>query len=490
MEPSILSQNDGASPVSNRNFWIASFSNLSTAFNLININLAHVIMENQYCREVDPVIDCSTQVSVAGTACLVGAITGQLTFGFIGDCLGRPRALQLTMALSIFGALISAFAVPVGGNGASIFSVIAATRFVLGIGVGGVYPLSATLSAESANEATRGKNVALVFSMQGIGNVAVPVVGLIFLKIFGTPAMRTANDQALPGISWRCLLGIGALPGILLAPFKATSSAPAIPSITATPVPQVTLLQALSTARYWPKIIGCAGGWFIFDITFYGNTLFAPTILAQIFEVPKNATGTAGNTLQTNLCYQLFILAIIGLPGYYVSVFTMDRLGRKNIQLQGFFMMAMLYAVLALWIDDLPDWILLLVYGLTYFFSNFGPNATTFILPSETFPFEVRSTLNGFSAAMGKLGATIGSSAFKPIVDGAGPSVCFWLCSGCAVCGVLVTLVFVEDRRGKGMAGNSFLQVDREKSTENQEAGLVANGGLGPRAVETVVSMQ
>lgn len=445
-------------------------------------------MENQYCRIDGKPSNCSAQISIAGTACLVGAITGQLTFGFVGDCLGRPRALQLTMALSIFGALISAFAVPIGDDLASIFSVLSVTRFVLGVGVGGVYPLSATLSAESANEATRGRNVALVFSMQGVGNLAVPLIGLVFLKGFGTPAIRTANDDALPGIAWRCLLGIGALPGILLAPFKATSSAPAIPSSTANPVPSITLLQALSTARYWPKIIGCAGGWFIFDITFYGNTLFAPTILAQIFHVPAGSTGTAGNTLQDNLCYQLAILAIIGLPGYYVSVFTMDRLGRKNIQMQGFFFMAVLYAILAVAIDTLPNVALLLVYGLTYFFSNFGPNATTFILPSETFPFEVRSTLNGFSAAMGKVGATLGSACFKPIVDNAGASVCFWLCSGCAVCGVLVTLFFVEDRRGKGMAGNSLLKV--EPTTEGQEAGAneVATGGLEPKGPQ--ISLQ
>lgn len=56
-------------------------------------------------------------------------------------------------------------------------------------------------------------------------------------------------------------------------------------------------------------------------------------------------------------------------------------------------------------------------YGLTFFFANFGPNSTTFILPSETFPAEVRTSLNGFSAAMGKAGAAIGSAMFLPLAD-------------------------------------------------------------------------
>merc|ERR1712156_655876 len=92
---------------------------------------------------------------------------------------------------------------------------------------------------------------------------------------------------------------------------------------------QLTLLQAVQTPRYFRKLIGTAGGWFIFDITFYGNALFAPTVLHSIFhtdgEVPVN-----GANLQHNLCFQLLIVALIGLPGYYVSAFLMDHVGRKN----------------------------------------------------------------------------------------------------------------------------------------------------------------
>lgn len=40
--------------------------------------------------------------------------------------------------------------------------------------------------------------------------------------------------------------------------------------------------------------------------------------------------------------------------------------------------------------------------SLTFFFSNFGPNSTTFMLPSLTFPDQVRGSLNGISAASGK----------------------------------------------------------------------------------------
>eukprot|EP00438_Fugacium_kawagutii_P018512 Skav201485 [mRNA] locus=scaffold828:231754:241438:- [translate_table: standard] len=133
----------------------------------------------------------------------------------------------------------------------------------------------------------------------------------------------------------------------------------------------------------------------------------------------------------------------------------MDRLGRKNIQIQGFAMMALLYAVLAAFLDDMEDLpaTLLFVYGLTYFFSNFGPNSTTFILPSESFPREVRSSLNGFCAACGKFGAVVGSSMFKPLIVAAGTSFVFICCAVCALLGIIVTVCCIEDRRGQDMMG-------------------------------------
>ena len=71
------------------------------------------------------------------------------------------------MALSILGALCSAFAVPITSDESSIFTFLAITRFFLGMGVGGVYPLSATIAAESAtSNASRGTSTQIVFSMQ------------------------------------------------------------------------------------------------------------------------------------------------------------------------------------------------------------------------------------------------------------------------------------------------------------------------------------
>ena len=54
----------------------------------------------------------------------------------------------------------------------------------------------------------------------------------------------------------------------------------------------------------------------------------------------------------------------------------------------------------------------LLVYGVSYFFTEFGPNMTTFVLPSELYPVNMRATGHGISASIGKLGAFIGVFLF------------------------------------------------------------------------------
>ena len=111
--------------------------------------------------------------------------------------------------------------------------------------------------------------------------------------------------------------------------------------------------------------------------------------------------------------YTLIIFVVAALPGYIVAALTIDRLGRKWIQCVGFAMMALAYGLIAiapgLSTITLP---FLLVYGLSYFFTEFGPNVTTFVYPAEIFPVMVRTTAHGIAAALGKVGAFIGAFAF------------------------------------------------------------------------------
>ena len=69
---------------------------------------------------------------------------------YAGDAIGRRRAMALTNLLTVLGALGSALLT--WGDAATVYSVLMACRFVLGVGVGGKYPLAATIRAEACSE--------------------------------------------------------------------------------------------------------------------------------------------------------------------------------------------------------------------------------------------------------------------------------------------------------------------------------------------------
>ena len=96
------------------------------------------------------------------------------------------------------------------------------------------------------------------------------------------------------------------------------------------------------------------------------------------------------------------------------------------------------------------------LYALTFFFSNFGPNATTFIIPAELFPTAWRSTAHGLSAASGKAGAIVGAFGFlyasqpsnakdaAPYPPGIGMRASLALMAAINLCGLLCTFLIPE----------------------------------------------
>jgi MFS transporter, PHS family, inorganic phosphate transporter len=152
----------------------------------------------------------------------------------------------------------------------------------------------------------------------------------------------------------------------------------------------------------------------------------------------------------------LIIVCAGAIPGYWVTVATVDTLGRKPIQLMGFTLLTIIFIVIGFAYDHLGESGLLALYVLAQFFFNFGPNATTFIVPGECFPTRYRSTSHGLSAASGKVGAIIAQTVFGPLrtkghptKDNPNP----WLDHIMEIfalfmlCGVFTTLLIPETKR-------------------------------------------
>src|ERR1700689_2880043 len=104
---------------------------------------------------------------VESTALLASAI-GALLFGRVADMIGRKRIYGVEVLVLAAGAIACAFS-------PNIWWLIG-FRFILGIGIGGDYPVSATIMSEYAGKAHRGMLVTLVFAMQAAGLIVGPLL--------------------------------------------------------------------------------------------------------------------------------------------------------------------------------------------------------------------------------------------------------------------------------------------------------------------------
>ena len=103
-----------------------------------------------------------------------GAIIGQVLFGFLCDKLGRKRMYGVSLLIMIFTTLATALSG--GGPATSAVGIIVFWRVLLGIGIGGDYPMSAVITSEFASTRYRGRMMAAVFSMQGFGIITAALV--------------------------------------------------------------------------------------------------------------------------------------------------------------------------------------------------------------------------------------------------------------------------------------------------------------------------
>ncbi len=147
---------------------------------------------------------------------LVGAASGGVLFGWLGDKIGRVKA----MSLSIF-----TYAIFTGLCGfATEAWHIAVLRFIASLGMGGEWSLGVAL----VNEIWPGKNRAFIAGLIGaaanIGYLLVAVLSMVLLSFIahikgGLLAVGLSDATAeylLKNSAWRFLMISGALPALLI----------------------------------------------------------------------------------------------------------------------------------------------------------------------------------------------------------------------------------------------------------------------------------
>ncbi|RWW43765.1 hypothetical protein BHE74_00050536 [Ensete ventricosum] len=473
---------------------------------------------------VTPPAVASAMVAVA----LAGTVIGQLVFGYLGDRIGRRRMYGLSLLLMVASSFASGFSIC--RTRGCVLASLCLFRFLLGIGIGGDYPLSATIMSEFANKRTRGSFIAAVFSMQGFGILASSAVTMAITAAFNR---ATEGGDAGPlqtpesaDLVWRIILMVGAIPagltfywriampetarydeqpslrlrgsphrlfcccrftalverdvmkattdmGKVLGDLDVHNFAEDAEALRRSPPqprpPSYGLLSRQFLRRHGRNLFACAMAWFLVDIPYYSSTLFQSQIYQPFFPRPEhvNAYQDAYNVAK----FQAIIAVASIIPGYYATVYFIERVGRRRIQMMGFFFMGLFLFALAGPYDKYwnhhTNYGYIVLYASTFFFSNFGPNTTTFIVPAELFPARFRSTCHGISGAAGKVGAIIGAIGFlwasqarnkEDVAGGWKPGIgmmnALLILAGVCMIGALHTYLFTPETKMRSLEEN------------------------------------
>ena len=377
------------------------------------------------------------QLSLLNSVMLGAAFLGALVFGRYADVVGRKRVYWLVAAIMIAGALGSALS--------GSYWVLLGFRFLLGFGVGGDYPVSAVMVSEYANRKDRGKLVGMVFGTQALGLIIGPLVALALL------GSGVSTDMA-----WRVLLGLGAVPAAAVIYLRCRM--PESPRYQAQVRQRAE--RAAARALLSPRCRGAAQ-----------SSADGP---AGVPDQPPLAdhAGRDGRLLVPaglRLLRQHHLHPADPQPDRPARLHhdqdrpaAGDLLGRGRARLHpghhpagqdrppppaaaGFAVMALCFLIIGA-VPGMTTTVapFLLVYGVSYFFTEFGPNMTTFVLPSELYPVDMRATGHGISAGIGKLGAFIGVFLFPLLQSSLGLRGTLLLTAGVSVLGFALTLVLPE----------------------------------------------
>ncbi|QTS84026.1 MFS transporter [Coxiella endosymbiont of Amblyomma nuttalli] len=379
------------------------------------------------------------QIALLNGASLASAACGAVIFGSFADKFGRKKMYGVEVFILFIGALLSAVS--------PSFGWLLVSRILVGIGIGGDYPTSAVVASEYANRKNRGFLVLLVFAMQAVGLIIGPLFASL-LMFFNVPNY----------LVWRILLAFGAIPAasvfylrrkIAETPRFLLSKSPLEVSRVvsdlaghkdnAASTTTIHTPQKLFSPKWIKCLIGTAGAWFLLDVALYGNGVSSVLIM--------NAINYHASLLNHTLLSALIFLCF-AVPGYVFAAIYVDKIGRRFLQITGFTIMALCYLAIAC-IPSIRDILPLFIgiFGISFFFINFGPNATTFLIPSEIYPTPIRARAHGLSAAIGKIGAFMGAFFLPLLLNNKGLPITMIFVSIASLLGIFVTF-FVPEMKG------------------------------------------
>lgn len=383
-----------------------------------------IIYEDQYTNS--PAISNIAAIAFAGT------VAGQLAFGYISDHYARKGGMLTANVLLIVFALLCAVATwsptPYG-----IFTGVTVCRFFLGIAIGAEYPTSSVIASEFANQLPAGRRNRyfcwFTNSCIDAGFVISAFVPLVLLWIF--------SERHLTVI-WRLTLALGAIPPLSL--FFMRRNMKNSESYEKLNMKTVSHFPFLLTFKfYWFRLALCSIIWFIYDFSVYSFSLYSSYILSVI--LPGNDIYKSWGW---NVVFNLFYI-----PGTVLGGFSSDYLGPRLTLFIGLVAQGIIGFGMTAGYHSLKHHIggFVVVFGIFLTLGEFGAGNTVGLIASKTSATPIRGQYYGIAAAIGKVGAFVGTYIFPIILNkyegDMGIQVAFYVSSSLCLFSAFLTLFFL-----------------------------------------------
>ncbi|KAL4262880.1 MFS transporter superfamily protein [Pleurotus pulmonarius] len=428
---------------------------------------------------------------------LIGAAFGQLLFGYLGDALGRKAIYGKELLTVIIGTILCLSTPTSALSPSNSLIYLASFRIVVGIGIGGDYPMSSSISADRTEPWKRGAVLSYIDSMQGWGSLVGSLVAIAVLAAYKHAIHDQGEIHKLDAV-WRITVGLSLIPAFATiyqrltlpesplhsaarnkyncqvgAPPKDMSAGelrrePDEKMETEDTIVTTENLQPkahlweffeyFSEWRHAKHLIGTCLCWFLTNITLFGLGLNHNFVLQQLGF--QGITGTTWQKLFKLSTGGLVLTTLGSLPGFYFSAFTIHRLGRKWVQVQGTLLAALFAAILAVKFHSLSKAAFIVCFTFLQFFAT---NLTVYIIPAELFPTQYRAFAHGISAASGRCGGILSASVFNQLSKSIGIPAILWIFVATSLLAAVVTLVFLPETRGRD-ADAIFEMEMREKA--------------------------
>jgi len=397
-------------------------------------------------------VDAHNYSTVLSSLAFAGTIVGMLTFGYLSDRVGRKFGMMTATGIVALFSALSAASTGANHSLGGMLAMLSAMRFLLGIGVGAEYPCGSVACSEQTEEEGVAKNAqnrwfALATnSMIDFGFVVAAFVPLVMVWIFGEHHLRAA---------WRLSLGLGVIPALAVFLWRMRMEEPS--RFKKDGMTRVKIPYGLIIKRYWVGLTALSLSWFVYDFITYPFGLYSSTITNNI---------TGGNSSLTVVFGWATVINLFYMPGTIGGAFVVDYLGPKNTMIVGLlsqavigFIMSGLYAQLTKHVGAFA-----VVYGIFLSFGEFGPGNCLGMLAAKSGPTCVRGQYYGTAAAIGKVGAFVGTWVFPPMIKAFGGANTdkgntgpFWVGSGLAIFSAIIIFFFVRP-----LSADSMAQEDRE----------------------------